>query len=805
MHTLSNDCRLAVRALRRAPAFTLAALATLAVGIGATTAILTVVNAVLLQPPPYPEPERIVTLGYQDGQTYHYVRDRARGFVRIAARGGGNGWNLVVGERAEYVRGASVTDGFFEVLGVNPLFGRTFSPSEAEPNGPRAVILSEPLWRRALGARPEVIGDVIMLGGIPHTIIGVMPAGFRSVPEVDLWTPLRVQNTDTSVNYSVFGRVAPDVSLDQIANDLSRLKQGIPRDLRDISEARSQRLQWMSYQQWLGQASRDMLLLLLGAVVLLLVIACVNVAGLQLVRAIARRREMATRAALGGASARLVQEVLTESVLLALTGAALGVVVARVALHTLLAMVPAGLIETQSVAVDWRVLAATLCVAVTAGIFFGLAPGLIARRVDIRAALWDGARNTAGRPTMWLRRSLAVAQMAIAVILLVAAGLFIRTVVNMQSQELGFDPSNVVVGKMSLQGATQSSAELSSLFDRGLSRLREIPGVSLAAVGNNVPVERGLNLALAPPDGSLVSQPRAVDWRYVTPDYFSVFSIPVRAGRAFDTRDHAHSAAVVIVNEAFARTYFGTTQVVGRVVQLMRGLDDPPREIVGVVADVKGRSASGWTRGLNALAAPVAPAMFVPALQVSDSVLQLAHRTFPINWAVRTSRPGEASTAMLDVIRSIEPRLPFMRFETMQQVISHDLEMQRFLMTLLAVFAAVALGLAAIGIYGLLAYAATQRTQEIGVRIALGASRSSVLTVFLKEGLVLAACSLLIGLGGAAAAGRFVRAFVFGVDPIDPATFVLVAATLLLSTGLATLLPAYRASRVDPLRALRAE
>ena len=804
MESMRHDIRLAVRSIRRAPAFALASLATLAVGIGATTAIFSVVDAALLEPPPYPEPHRILALGYQDGQTFHYVRERARGFQRIAAHGGSSGWNLLIRDRAEYVRGVPVSEGFFDVLATAPLLGRGFSRVEDEANGPRAVMVSEQLWRRLLEARPDAIGEVVALGGVPHTIVGVMPAGFRTVPGADVWTPLRVRPTDTSVNYTVIGRLAEGVSPAQVTTDLARLKQDIPRDLRGISEPRSQALRWLSYREWLGLASRDVLLLLLGSVLVLLVIACVNVASLHLVRAIARRREMATRSALGGNAGRLLQQVLTESMLLALAGAALGIVVARWGVETLLTLVPAGLLEGRTVNLDWRVLSATLAVAVAAGIFFGLVPALVARRLDLRTALWDGARNTAGRPAMWLRRGFAIGQIALPVVLLVGAGLFVRTFINMRSEDLGFDPSNVVIGKMSLQGSTGQTREgLALLFERSLSRLRDLPDVSAAAVGNNIPVERGLNLALEPPMGALVEQMRAVDWRYVTPEYFTLFGIPLRAGRTFDDRDHARSAAVVVVNEAFARAYFGTTQVLGRVVQLARDLGDPPREIVGVAADVKGVSGSGWTRGLNALASPVAPAMYVPAGQVPDNILQLVHRFFPISWTVRTSRPGEAVTAVHDVIRSIDPRLPFIRFETMEQVIARDLEMQRFLTTLLGVFAAVSLTLAVVGIYGLVAYAASQRTQEVGIRIALGATRATVLGAFLKEGLSLVALGLAIGLSGAALAGRLVRSLVFGVEPLDPLTFAVVGATLVLVTGLATLVPALHASRTDPLRALR--
>ena len=806
-----QDVRLAARSLRRAPAFALASLTTLALGIGATSAIFSVVDAVLLESPPYPEPHRILVLGYSDGgnqpgQMFHYIRERARGFQHIAAYGGSSGWNLVVGDHAEYVRGLPVSQGFFEALGIAPLVGRAFSRIEDEANGPRGVVLSEPLWRRLLGARRDAIGETVQLGGVPHTIVGVMPAAFRTVPAADLWTALRVSPTNNSWNYTVIGRLADGVSVAQAASDLERLQPDIHRDLREISEAHIQSLRWIAYQEWLGLGSRDALLLLIGAVVCLLVIACVNVASLQLVRAVGRRREVATRSALGAGTARLLRQVLTESVLLALLGAGLGILVAHWSVQALPALLPARLLDGRTVNVDWRVLGVTLALAVAAGLFVGLAPALGARQIDLRTALWEGARSTAGRPTMWLRRAFAVAEVALAVVLLVGAGLLIRTFVNMRNVELGFDPSNVVVGKMSLQGSTnQTREQLAAFFEQSLARLRETTGATAAAVANNVPVERGLNLALEPSAGGLVDQTRAVDWRYITPEYFTVFGIPLRAGRAFDERDQAHRAPVVVVNEAFAEAYFGTTHVLGRSVQLVRSLEDPPREIVGVVADVKGLSGSGWTRGPTALGSAVAPVMYVPAAQVPDNILRLVHRFFPISWAIRTPRTGAAISAAQGVIKSVEPRLPFIRFETMEQVIARDLEVQRFLMTLLGVFAAVSLALAAVGMYGLVAYTATQRTQEVGIRMALGATRAGVLRVFLAEGVAPVALGLVIGLSAAALASRLVTSFVFGIEALDPLTFATVGATLVLVNGAATLVPALQASRIDPMQALRLE
>jgi hypothetical protein len=332
-----------------------------------------------------------------------------------------------------------------------------------------------------------------------------------------------------------------------------------------------------------------------------------------------------------------------------------------------------------------------------------------------------------------------------------------------------------------------------------------VPGVAAAAVGNNVPIERGLNIALEPPAGGRVNRIRAVDWRYVTSQYLALFGIPLREGRALDDRDQAQGAPVALVNEAFARTYFGTTHVIGRFIQIARGLKDPPREIVGVIADVKGRSGSGWTGGRSALGSPVAPAMYVPAAQVPDNVLQMVHHYFPISWAVRTRRAVDVVPAVQEVVNSAEPRLPFIRFDTMEQLIARDLELQRFLMILLGVFAAISLTLAAVGMYGLVAYTVTQRRQEVGIRMAHGATRGHVLRTFLIEGLSLVIAGVAIGLSGAALASRLLSSLVFGVEPHDPATFAAVSALLILVTGATTLLPALQASRTDPMKALRLE
>ncbi len=485
-------------------------------------------------------------------------------------------------------------------------------------------------------------------------------------------------------------------------------------------------------------------------------------------------------------------------------GAVLGMLVARWGLEALLAGVPRGLLGNYEVALDWRVAGAVLTVAVGAGILFGLAPAFNVARLDVRTALWEGGRHSAGRHALRLRQIFTAAQVALAVVLLVGAGLLIRSFVNMRSAPLGFDAGNIVIGKMSLQGsASQMPGGVGAFFDRTLADLRALPGVASVAVANNIPVERGLNLPIHPPAGGILKSPRAVDWRWISTDYFAVFGIRLRDGRAFSTGDHAQGTRVAIVNETFARLLFGRPHVVGEIVRLMG--NDPPRQIVGIIADVKGQSAAGWTRGMNALGAPAPPVIYVPLAQVPDSDV-VGNNFFPMSWAVRmkASDPNVAQQVR-KIVQSSAPQLPFLRFETMDDVIAADLETQRFLMTLFGVFAAAALGLAVIGMYGLTAYAVGQRTQEVGIRMALGATGTLVVRRFLAEGLTIVIVGLAVGLVGAIFASRILQSMIFAVTPQDPMTFAGVSATLLTIAGVATLIPSLRASRTNPARAMRAE
>jgi len=806
------DFRYAWRSLIRTPGFSIAAVATLALGIGATTAIFSLVNAVLLKPVPYPDPARLVVLTstygpFQSGVAFFLVRDRVQAVESVAAQSGSTSWNLSTPTSATSVRGLRVSTDYLKVHGVRPRFGREFSVDEDRPRGPDAVIISDSL-RKTLFGEGDGLGRAVTLGGNPYTVVGVLPADFQSIPAADVLTPLRTTERDNGTNYRVLGRIrsgltpdAADAELDAMRPDFVRASPGIP-------ERRVPHFSWVGYRGSLGRGVRQPLLVLLGAVAFLLLIACVNVANLYIARAVARHREIATRTALGARRSQLIKTVLSEAVLLASAGAGLGVALALLFTHGLLSIVSldaaSDLLAGATIDIDWRVLLVTTALSIGAALFFGLAPALVLSRLDARSAL--GARTTAGPRTALLRRALATSEVALALMLLVGAGLLIRSFVKLTSVDVGFRSSGVIVGRMSLQGTAVESADARArLLDEALQTIRRLPGVSAAAVSNHVPIESGLNLAMQPPDGSLIDQPRSVDWRYVTPEYFSLFSIATRAGRTFDDRDRPGGPLVAVVNEAFARTYFGRMDVLGRTISLSPSMKDGPREIVGIVADVKARSNSGFNRvGFNALGAPTAPAIFVPAAQATDLAVQIANRFFDMKWIVRTSGSVPAlERGMQDAVRAIDPTLPFARFETMDAVIGRDLDLQRLLTVLLGAFASSAMLLACVGLYGLIAYSAVQRRQEVGVRMALGATGARILKGFIGEGLAIALVGLSLGIGGAALVTRVLTSRLFGVTPLDLPTFTAAAVALVLVAACAALFPAIGAARTSPSQALR--
>ena len=804
LESLFQDVRYGARMLTRSPGFTAAALITLALGIGANTAIFSLVHAVLLKPLPYPEPDRLVELvrrsatdvtDRQTGRRYLFFRDHLRSVDAIAARRDPTGFNLVTRDSAAYVSAMPVSKEYFAVLGVQPLWGSTFDAEHDRAGGPAAVVLNHALWRQRFNSDPKVVGTTVSLGGTDYIVLGVMPPSFRTIPRADLFVPLKPSTTGPGggYNYHVIARVSKHATLAQADADAasvwSAMAAAEPGEIRQGEIASGLE----PYQKGATRDARSFLLIMWAAVGLLLLIACANTASLLLARASARGREMAVRAALGAARRRVVRQLLTESVMLSLAGAALGVALAYVALPTLVAAVPSTTAYAPDVAIDRRVLLATLAIAVVTGVLFGMAPAASLARIDlVEAFKHDGARTAGSTRSTWLRSTLVVAEIALCMVLLVAAGLLLQTFVRLRAVDPGFDPHGVVRARMSLQGSRYaSSADINRFFDRGLERLRAIPGVRGAAIVNGVPIERGLNLNVDILDGPSPAENRSVDWRYASADYFTVMGIPIVAGRGFSDADRAGAAPIAVVNEAFVRLYLKGTSGLGHHIRVYDS--DGSIEIVGIARDVRE----------GGLKNRIPPLMYVPVAQANEAGIRASHTYFPMSWVVRAETATNLEAVMRDAIRVVDPQQPFSAFATMDEVKADAFAGERRQMGLLSGFAAIGLLLAAAGIYGLIAYSVAQRTKEIGLRLALGATRGRILRSILWNGTVLAVIGIVAGVAASIATSKTIAGLVWGVSPLDPVTFVSVALVLLLVSILASIVPALRAVRLNPISALR--
>jgi len=804
LESLFQDLRFGVRVLARAPGFTAAALVTLALGIGANTAIFSVVDAVLLRPLPYPEPEQLVELVRRSagdisdrhtGRRYLFFRDHLRTVDAIYARRDPTGFNLAIGDTAAYVSAMPVSKEYFTVLGVAPLWGTAFAEEHDRAGGPMAVVLSHALWRQHFNADPSAVGRSISLGGTDHTVVGVMPSSFTTTPRADLFIPLRPGTTGPGggYNYHVVARVARGTTIDQANADAasvwSAMRAEFPSEILRGEVVSGFEL----YQQSISRDSRSLLLMMWGAVAVVLLIACANTASLLLARAASRGREIAVRAALGAARRRVIRQLLIESVVLSLAGATLGVLVAYAALPALVSLLPSVASVPQDIVIDRRVLLGTFALAVATGVLFGLAPAASLSRADLALAFrHDGSRTTSGPRSTFLRSTLVIAEVALCMLLLVAAGLLLQTFVRLRAVDPGFDPRGVVRARMSLQGDRYASAaEVNRFFEQGLERLRALPGVRGAAVVNGVPIERGLNLGVKVLDGPVPPEMRYVEWRYASADYFTVMGIPIVAGRAFSDRDRAGAPPIAVVNEAFVAAYLKGTMGVGHHIRTFDS--DGSIEIVGVARDVR---EGGLKRR-------VPPLMYVPVSQANEAGIRASHTYFPMSWVVRTDGSGDLEGAMRDALRAVDPRQPVAAFATMDQVKANSFAGERRQMSLLAGLAGIGLLLAAAGIYGLIAYSVAQRTREIGLRVALGATRGRILRAFVWNGAVTAGIGVTVGLGASLALARTLQGFVWGVSTIHIPTLAGVSALLLAVSILATLVPAFRAVRLDPIASLR--
>ncbi len=806
IETFVQDARYGVRSLLRTKAFTAAALLTLTLGIGANSAIFSVVNAVLLRPLDYPEPERIVQMhrhidGYQartTGRRFMFWRDQMKSVEAVAAWRS-TAFNVAAGDTAELVDALEASKEYFTVFGGVPLHGRPFLPEEDLVGGPEVAILGHRIWRRMFNGDPAVVGKAISLGDRSYTVVGVMPEGFDEMRTAELYVPLRPSTTGPGggYNYAVVARLRRDTSLSQANAESATVFEAYKASVLSTNPkadfAREQATVFLPYQESVSRSVKPALLMMLGAVGMLLLIACANTANLLLARASGRGREISVRAALGAGRGRIVRQLLTESAILFLTGGLLGVALAYWTVPALLALAPEGFLPGQTVRVDATVLIATLALSLVTGILFGLAPAMSLSRHDLVEAFKDdGTRTTGSRRSGWARRALVVAEVALCTVLLLGAALFVQTFLKLRAVDPGFDGTNVITARMSLLGERYSTAEaVNRLYDLGIERLKRIPGVQSAAVVNGVPMEWALNLNvdfLETPDVEI----ELTDWRYATTDYFRTMGIPIVRGRGFEATDRPGATPVAVVSEEFARRFYKGASPLGRRIRVFSR--EAPMEIVGVAKDLREHT----------LIARRPAVMYVPVAQASDAGVGTSHAYFQVTWVVRTANasPG-LSRQVRDELRALDPRQPVTAVRSIADIKARAMATETFQMTMLTAFAGIGLLLAAAGIYGLIAYSVAQRTREFGIRIALGAKASAILRSIVAQGALLALIGVAIGTTVSALGAKTLQTFLFGVSTRDPFTFAVVGATLIIVATLASLIPALRAVRLNPLSALR--
>jgi predicted permease len=807
MSTLFQDLKFGLRMLAKNPGFTAVAVLTLALGIGANTAMFSVVYGVLLRPLPYPHPERIVQISrtYRGegvfssftANAFDFWQEHRDPFQHLAASTG-VGFNLVGAGQAERIHALRVSPEYFDVYGVRPYLGRSFTLDEDRMGGPNVAVLDYGLWKQHFNGDAGAIGRSVSLDGAPYTVIGVMPPGFASIPPAELWTtigPVR-KTIGGGQNYEVLARLKEDVSAERASSFLASLTQPFAdQNYQYMSEQDRKLLSFWAapYRYVISSDDRKPLLVLFGAIGFVLLIACVNVANLLLARTAVRRREIALRNALGAGRGRIVRQVLTESVLLAIFGAALGLVLAFWGLDFLLALAPDVLPRAQHIALNAWALIFTGGVAVLTGTLFGFAPALHAARGNLNEALKaDEGRAGFGLHRRKLSAAMVCAEVALSLILLIGSGLLIRTFISLLSTDPGFNPHNMLTVQIWTTGSKYNSTPaLARYYQELVRRMETIPGVQSAAiVAAGLPLDRGGNVN----PGVWVEgrqQFPSVDYREVTPGYFQALGVPLLTGRLFQDGDSPESAKVAIVNAAFAREYFHNQNPVGKSLTL----EHAELEVVGVTGDVR-----------SSLNEPAPPTFFVPMAQASFEIDQLFQGWFPTSILVRTAvNPLTLSHAVEAAVRDADPNIPIGHIRSMEEVLALSLALQRLLMALMSVFAGLALVLAAVGIYGVLSYSVRQRTHEIGIRMAVGAQRSDVLRLVVGQGFRLALVGLGIGAAGALALSRYLSSLLYGVKPTDPVTFGAVSLLLLAVALLAAYIPAYRASKVDPMVALRHE
>jgi predicted permease len=813
LETLWQDVRYGVRMLRKNPGFTAVAVLTLALGIGANTAIFSVVNAVLLRPLPYPEPGQLVQLRVDwrgkpssviGSPTFVEVKAQSQSLARIAAYSGGAMTLTGVGSAERVVAGA-VTADFFPLLGVHPALGRNFTREEDTPNGPKAAILGHGLWQSRFGGDAAVLGRTITLSEQSYTVVGILPARFQYPEQFQLWTPLALGETGgTFVEYGegmlllkAIARLKPGVTLEHAQTELQTIAQrvqparsGGARAMGTGGSRGDSALTLVGLHEQVVGDVKGALLVLLGAVGFVLLIACANVANLLLARAAARQREMAVRAALGAGRLRVVRQLLTESLLLSLAGGGLGLLVAFWGVRALGPWSGASLPAMHRIGIDAWVLAFTFGIAVITGLVFGLAPIFQASRMDVNAALKEEGRGDTGGHRNRLRHLLVVTEVALALVLLIGAGLLIKSFSRLREVNPGFRTHGVLTFQVTLTGG-KSSPQKVNFIEQIVERLKTLPGVQAAAATDSLPLTPFARITAAEIEGR-----PPIDWSNVKPgevrpasrptvtlDYFNAMGIQVRNGRAFTSQDARPGAGTVVVNEAFEKHHFPGESAVGKRIRLGKSW----LTVVGVVNDVRQKGLAG----------DVMLEVYTPVLEDAGEALSFVIRV--------TGEPAGLLSAVRGVVAEVAPNQPLHNVMTMEQRLANTTTSRRLNTALLGSFAGVALLLAVVGIYGVMSYAVTQRRREIGVRMALGAQKSDVLGLIIHGGLRLTLLGVAIGLAGAFVLTRYLSSLLYSVKATDPLTFLGIALALTGVALLACWLPARRAARTDPMVALRYE
>jgi len=807
METIVRDVRFALRMLIKRPGFTILAVICLALGIGASAAIFSVVNGVLLRPLPFPDADRLLAWGSAKHMSSEISSISGPDFVDFRAGSthaelavyDGTELTLRNGDAVARLKSASVSSNLFHVLGIAPRLGRGPSLEEELPKRGNVVVLSDGLWRRTFGADPKVIGRVIRLDAENYAVIGVMPEGFSfplGTDEVDAWTPLTLAGDSSfaeqrGAHYLTgVGRLAPHARTDEVSAQLKAIAARLSVQFPAMNHERTANV--MDLHENLVGSSQHALFVLAGAVACLLLIACANVANLMLARATLRAKEVAVRTAIGASRSSILRQVLTESIILAVMGGIAGLLLAAWGADLLLAIAPRALPRIHEIGLDWRVVGFTALVAIVTGLVFGIAPALQLSGAELNDTLKEGGRSVTGAGhANRTRASLVIAEVALSLILLTGAGLLSATLIRLQHQNPGFDATDVITTRLSLSDATyKTSAQQAAFYDQLIEKVRAIPGVETVGAVSTIPLSRermiiGFSMA-DEPRGDGIAPAHGEELDVTSPDFFASMRIPVKTGRMFTAQDDSAAPLVMIVNEAFAKKYWPGQNPLGQ--RVSAGYDtDSLRTVIGVVGNVRH----------DDLGTEAAPAMYLPYRQAGYNTMALTIRT--------RSNATNVGDALRRAVASLDPDQALGAVRPMESVMSESLSRQRFSAALLGIFAMIALALSAVGIFGVMSAMVTQRTRELAVRLALGANPRRVLRLVMSQGAVLAGAGIVIGLFGAFALSRVVAGMLYDVAATDPATLFGVSLLLAAVALLACYIPARRATRVDPIITLREE